>query len=56
MNITTDPRNLSELFELFARTVTRPTDQPMGIAPEDNPVNKHFENQLIKNNERGQHY
>lgn len=48
--------DLATLFAHFARTVTKPSDQPMGVAPEDNKVNKHYEQQLIKNNERGQHY
>lgn len=56
MNLPTDKRNLSELFELFARTVTGPTDKPMGVAPEDTRESKYWEQDKQRNDERGWQY
>lgn len=56
MNLSTDKRNLSDLFELFARTVTRPNDQPIGVAPADTKESKHWEQEKQRNDEMGSGY
>lgn len=56
MQLSTDKRNLATLFKLFARTVTRPNDQPMGVAPEDTMESKHWEQEKQRNDEKGVGY
>lgn len=56
MNLSNPKLNLAEQFKLFALTVTRPHDEPMGLIPENTRESKHWEQEKQRNDERGVGY